>query len=588
VINSGSPPRGIPAAESLSPSRKIMQKFSLLATVVACAASLSAQTAVAPSALATSDCCSSGNIWLPNTCMNQGIYDSTNFTGQGIFAPMVINNLEWRAASGVVTTQTVTYPQVNLYLGYSATDYLTPSTTFASNRTASHTLVYSGPVTVNLAAGGSPNTYVINVPLTTPFTYDPTIGQDLLLEINILAAPTPALGTTMSTGNVPATHLCNSVRNTASATAITGSLSGFCCVARFGYTVPANSATAVRYGTGCYDRAMSYYENFANGGTFDLSNSSVLMVPNGVGGYVVTPGSNQFFTPLSADLALGDDTVSPPLSLPFTLTYPGGSTSSIYVSSNGHVGLNATGASTSGYPAPATFTTAGATLAPFWTDLDSLSSGFGTGTITYDVDAPNNVVYVTWTGVAVWEATPSTPRFLNTFQVAIYSSGNVEFRYQTCSAPTSIAVMTGFTPGTPNRNPGNRDISATLPFNTGTDQLPLALTASARPVLGNSINLVTSNIPGTAVLSATLLSFVQHNPGLPLAGIGMPGCQQYVNLDATYLVFGSPTAQITLGMPTGPSWLGAHVFSQSASLVPGVNALGAESSNGLDLRLGSL
>jgi hypothetical protein len=312
-----------------------------------------------------------------------------------------------------------------------------------------------------------------------------------------------------------------------------------------------------------------------------------MMVPNGQGGLTVTPGGTQWFTPVAADLNLGDDTVSAPQTLPFTFPYPGGSATSIYIGSNGHIGLNATGASTSGYPTPTSFIAAGATLSPFWTDLDS-TPAVGAGTTHFDIDAINNRVIVTWNGVAVWEATPTVPRFLNTFQVVLYPSGMIEFRYQGMSAPATLNAITGFTPGAPNRNPGNRDISATLPFSTGTDLLPLVLSASARPIMGSNIHLVTSQIPATAIISATLLSFVQHNPGIDLTGIGMPGCRQFVNLDATYLLFTNPTAQITIGIPSGPTWLGVHVYGQSASLVPGVNPLGAESSNGLDLRFGLL
>jgi len=118
---------------------------------------------------------------------------------------------------------------------------------------------------------------------------------------------------------------------------------------------------------------------------------------------------------------------------------------------------------------------------------------------------------------------------------------------------------------------------------------PLSLTASARPVQGTTINMVTTNIPATALVSANMLSFTQHNPGIELTGLGMPGCFQYVEPVDTVLLSGSGTLSRPIGpFPTGPGWLGALLYSQSASLVPGVNVLGAISSNGTSLLLGSL
>jgi hypothetical protein len=350
---------------------------------------------------------------------------------------------------------------------------------------------------------------------------------------------------------------------------------------------PAGFATATPYGTGCYDKAVSFYENFVGSNTFDLGSAtsvnSIQMIPNGNGGYTVVPGGTTWWTPVGANLGLTDDSQSAALPMSFSFPYPGGSTSSIIVASNGVIGLTATGSTLSGYPTPAVFMTQGARLAPLWTDLDPGPTG--AGTIVFDDDSPNGVVYVTWTGVAVWEATPSSPRFLNTFQVAMHSNGLVEYRYQSCSAPATAGLntMTGFTPGGTARDPGNRDISATLPFTTSTDMNALALAASARPVLGASINLVTTNC-ATASVGANILSFTQHNPGLPLAGLGMPGCQQYVGLDAVSLFFPSGgTGSNSFSIPNNPAYAGMHVFSQSAAFVTGLNPLGVISSNGVDL-----
>jgi hypothetical protein len=118
---------------------------------------------------------------------------------------------------------------------------------------------------------------------------------------------------------------------------------------------------------------------------------------------------------------------------------------------------------------------------------------------------------------------------------------------------------------------------------------PLTLSASARPVQGTTINLVTTNIPATAVLNANVLSFTQHDPGIDLTP-GMPGCFRYLDLDYVFLIYGAgSTLSMPLGpFPTGSSWLGTSIFCQSVSLVPGVNPTGAISSNGTVLLIGSL
>jgi len=122
-------------------------------------------------------------------------------------------------------------------------------------------------------------------------------------------------------------------------------------------------------------------------------------------------------------------------------------------------------------------------------------------------------------------------------------------------------------------------------FGSGCGALSLTSTA---PFLGTTVTLTTSGIPAAAILSANTLSFTKYAPPLDLTSIGMPGCFQHCGLDATVFLFGSPTATRTLAIPSDPSWLGAEIQSQSFSLVPSINPLGAISSNGVTLVLGDL
>jgi len=69
----------------------------------------------------------------------------------------------------------------------------------------------------------------------------------------------------------------------------------------------------------------------------------------------------------------------------------------------------------------------------------------------------------------------------------------------------------------------------------------------------------------------------------------MPGCRQYVGLDASLLFLpvggiGSQSFQV----PNVTGFAGVIVTSQSAAFVPGINPLGVISSNGIELLLNSL
>ncbi|HLQ36901.1 MAG TPA: hypothetical protein VK348_03805, partial [Planctomycetota bacterium] len=136
--------------------------------------------------------------------------------------------------------------------------------------------------------------------------------------------------------------------------------------------------------------------------------------------------------------------------------------------------------------------------------------------------------------------------------------------------------------------PGNRDISTTLPFVLqAIDRLATTIELDARPAIGTAPNLVLGSFPVGSTIAAAVLSFVRHDPGIDLAGLGMPGCSQYVGLDAvTMLPVGGASASLPLPIPNLQALVGLHVFAQGAVLAPGQNALGVVSSRGLQLVIG--
>jgi len=343
----------------------------------------------------------------------------------------------------------------------------------------------------------------------------------------------------------------------------------------FAGTGSGNFALAQPYGTGCYDAFASFYETFP-AATFDLSNTSLTLYPTG-NGYIAIPGPNAWFPPVGVNLFLGDNMVSPPQPLGFTLNYPGGSTSSVCVSSNGYVWAqsNSNNGCCGGHPTG--LLTQGARWCALWNDLDP---GAG-GTVFFDQDLANGAAYVTF--VAVREA--ASPGNLNTFQVAFFANGVVELRFQSCTLAV-LQTLTGWSPGVNQRDPGSVDISATPVLLTAPDQFALALAASGRPVIGTTIHLNSTNLPAGSWLGAVICGFTEHTTGLPLYGIGMPGCFQYLSLDAS-LSFtpAGGTGTHAFPIPNQAPLSGVIMLAQSAAFAPGANPLGVIASNGVRLTI---
>ncbi len=551
-----------------------MKLSSLALGIALTSAFAAAQSVVVPAGMDTTNPGTTTLAWRNSLFHFQMLYDQSHFLSQGINYPIVINRLQYRAGGGATSLGGDVYSGVTVQMSTSPSDWSTASTTFASNIGADVTTVFTGNVTSLAAAGTSPNTYIIDIPLATPFTYDPTTQQDLLIDVDAPNAPLPAGMPTMAASS-NASHLARRI-STTTAGGATGSLSYFACVVLMDFTPLPNAATAVPFGEGCVDKTASFYETFAPG-AFDLAGTagnpnSISLTPLAPG-YVVSQGSTNWYTPTTTALAIGDDELTLPVTLPFTLNFPGGSTQDIQVCSNGFVYLDTTSTSTSAAGSNAGLLTFGPRLAPMWNDLDP-SAG---GAVYVDVDPVTNAVYVTWDQVPLF----GVPTSLNTVQLAIFSDSSVEFRYQDCANGTCV---TGFSPGNGARDPGSVDISGAIPFATELDIAPLALNAINRPKLGASFTLEVADFPAGASLGAVNFGFLQFNPGNSLAGIGAPGCSQYASIDAPFSFPVVATSQpFTLTMPSSPALAGLHIFAQAVSDAPSSNALGLVSSNGIDM-----
>jgi hypothetical protein len=467
-------------------------------------------------------------------------------------------------------------------------DVRTTPTTYVGNDTnaAAWTLQGSGPATS--AGSGVPTPVTISPFSLAPGTYGVAITFNVIGQnyTNGNGTTVPGSGTNQTYSNAELTLLAGASAGGAPGTAI-------CCQPRvfngnLYYSVGSGTvATRNTYGTGCYTRFASFYENFATAPAFDLANSAISMVPSG-GGYTVLPGLTSYVAPsgTATVLALTDDSETT-VALSSPMPVPGGTTSALTVCSNGFVSV-ATGNGT-GYTPTASVMLA-APQTGWWAWHDYNPAAVGSGAVKFE--EVGNTAYVTWDGVYDYAGT--TAANASTQQIQFdKATGMVHFVFGTMST-LGNGRLVGYSPGGASNDPGNRDISATLPASfsvsaPGVEGPGLGLAASARPVLGTGINIVTSNIPAGTALGATVLGLAQINPGLDLTFLGMPGCFQYINPSSTVVfVVGGPSASVPFNIPNVPAYVGIHVFAQSATFTSGLNSFGLISSNGLDLGIGNL
>ncbi|MFT4841198.1 MAG: serine protease AprX [Planctomycetota bacterium] len=346
---------------------------------------------------------------------------------------------------------------------------------------------------------------------------------------------------------------------------------GLVCVGGVGQVAPPGvfgEAESIGFGcdgSTCVDAIYEYP-------TFSLANSSITFEHVGVD-YVLQPGQGNWIPAAGQNLGMADNT-EVVKNLAFTLAYPGGSTSSLRVCSNGWISSGLFTGTSNLVPDPDDFL-AQTMWAPLWHDLNP---GAG-GSVWFDSTSQRAVV--TWVTV---------PNFFNsgasTFQVQFWANGDVHFIYQNMTIAGDY--VTGFSRSTSN-DPGSSNLASAAGSGVGvctTLQPELKFDVSARPVLGTTFDLVTTEIPvgtyfGLAILSTTQL------PAVSLTFLGLPGCQLYQTIDVSVLwaqVGNSGIVQWPL--PNNPVLAGFETFCQSATLTPGINAFGMAVSNGLKLVVG--
>ncbi len=341
-----------------------------------------------------------------------------------------------------------------------------------------------------------------------------------------------------------------------------------------------NPAGAIVFGDGCYRQSKAFYEFFNSTSNFDLDNQAFQLISLGNAYFGLTGGSFVAPTASATTLALqDDDAVTVNLTTPFN--YPGGTTSTLEVCSNGFVSV-AAGNGTSPLISPTDWLNGTVARWGCWHDFDPSASGGGSVLF----EEIGGIAHITWDGV--YSAGTTTPR---TFQLQFDpQSGTVTYAWQTMSG-VGTSVLVGYSHVAPNFDAGNLDLTAELAgagFSTAAqNKLGLTLTATP-PVLGGSSVMTTTEFPQGSGLGFQLLGFQQFSPGIELSSFGMPGCHQFVSNNATVILVPSGGQGIYTGpIPNDTNLMGVRFNAQSAALAPSLNALGLVTSNGVQLLIGT-
>ncbi len=349
-----------------------------------------------------------------------------------------------------------------------------------------------------------------------------------------------------------------------------------------------SSAKHTAYGAGCYTLRASFYEAF-DFVVPDLSGSGMTLLFTGAA-YTALPALVSYLPPSAGAtvLALGNDTDTP-VTLTGTLNYPGGSTSTLTVCSNGFISAgpnNGTGSF------PDVFEHLNSTDACWraWYDYDVTSPGSG----QVKFEQIGSIAYITWDGVHEFGSTTQ-----NTFQMQFdTASGAVHMLWPNLAG--TLTYLFGFSPGG-SRADSALDISAALPGTfvvAPVDSEGISLSASPAPIststTGTAVVYAIDTIPEFAPGSSLYVALNVFSlgqlpaPGLDLTFLGAPGCSALVqSIDFTQSVVGfTPSLTTTLNLPAGVP-AGTVIYVQAAALVTpnslpnGQNASGIVTSNGI-------
>ncbi|MBZ0150405.1 MAG: hypothetical protein K8J09_02655 [Planctomycetes bacterium] len=362
----------------------------------------------------------------------------------------------------------------------------------------------------------------------------------------------------------------------------------------------ASSAAAnVEYGSGCNTTNGSFFQRFACANTANtaLSGKRLGLTFTGAG-YVATPSTAAYVAPTASAVALpASDDGETMIALTNPLPYPGGVTPVLYVNSNGFVSVASNLALTPAIYWPSVDGVLSAPQAAWYSWHDYNPTETGSGRIKFE--EVGAMVYLTWEGVESYPALSGTTPVVNqsTFQFQFDTgTGNVTYVWQTITGVGGSNFgdehVIGYSPGGPSPTTGAIDL-ATL---TGLvlaepEVLPLSLTATPAPLLGNTVDYVTGSENGSNL--GLFFFCAAPLPGISLAALGMPECAAHVDIGQgvgnIISNLGLPGLSMTVSVPVPnvATLIGAELFGQSIWLDPAANPFGAVTSNGLRTRVGN-
>ena len=330
-------------------------------------------------------------------------------------------------------------------------------------------------------------------------------------------------------------------------------------------------------GTACGTCTGTFYELFPTSAAFDLSGRSMTMSLNN-GAYTVAETPVAFVPAAGTNLAMALNTQAT-VNLPFTLPYPGGSTTQLRLHSSGYISPGTPNAPQL-VPSAAQFLQGTPRWAAAWALLNPTATS--SANVYFDANATRAIL--TWSGVPLLASTAP-----NTFQIQFYPNGTVNVVWQTI-ASSSFAVMTGWTTGGNYTDPGNRDLSTTLPSPLALCSVPfdgLRLGTNAMPVLGTTMQWQLNNIPAATGWGALMRSLTQAVPPTDMSSLGMPGCFAHVVApEATVFLSPGASQQLPEVLPNSTSLVGVRLIGQAVTFNPSLNQLGLVASTAMVLSLG--
>ena len=145
--------------------------------------------------------------------------------------------------------------------------------------------------------------------------------------------------------------------------------------------------------------------------------------------------------------------------------------------------------------------------------------------------------------------------------------------------------LVGFSPEGASADTGSRDLSAG-PFALGAEDTLVSLDSNA-PRLGTNWTVVLSDY-GALPVGFLFIGDTRYDPGIPLAGLGAPGCSAYTNgnLSALLQFMFNGSSVRTIPIPNNAALIGTQLVCQSTA-GSSMNAFGIATSNGLAVTVGN-